>query len=76
MINNNEMFLRLLENVSDSITIRTVEGWIIEANPAACELLGYDYDDLLAKNFMDLIPRDCHGKLRNVRETYYSGWFC
>ena len=40
MINNNEMFLRLLENASDSITIRTVEGRIIEANPAACEIVG------------------------------------
>ena len=43
--------------LTDSITIRTLEGWIIEANPAACELLGYSYDELLTKNFMDLIHR-------------------
>ena len=49
--------VRLLENSSDSITIRTLEGRIIEANPAACELLGYGYDELLTKNFMDLIHR-------------------
>ena len=75
MINNNEMFLRLLENASDSITIRTVEGRIIEANPAACGMFDCDYDDLLAKNFMDLIPRECHGKARNVREIIIRDGF-
>ena len=38
-------------------------------------LLGYDYDDLLAKNFMDLIPLECHGKLRNVREIIIRDGF-
>ena len=61
---------------TDSITIRTV--WrdrILEANPAACEMLGYDYNDLLGKNFMDLIPVECHGKLRNVREIIIRDGF-
>ena len=69
MFVNDELCRCLLENASYSVTIRTWEGWIIEANPAACELLNYGYDELLTKNFMDLIARDCHDHLNGIRES-------
>jgi PAS domain S-box-containing protein len=69
MFIDDELYRCLLENASDSVTIRTGEGWIIEANPAACELLGYGYDELLTKNFMDLISPDCHDSLFKISET-------
>ena len=69
MFIDDELYRCLLENSSDSVTIRTLEGWIIEANPAACELLGYGYDELLTKNFMDLIAPDCHDSLFKISET-------
>jgi PAS domain S-box-containing protein len=65
---DNELYRCLLENAADSVTIRTLEGWIIEANPAACELLGYTYDELLTINFMDLIPSEYHNRFNRMME--------
>jgi PAS domain S-box-containing protein len=75
MFINNALCRCLLENASDSVTIRTWEGWIIEANPAACELLDYGYDELLTKNFMDLIARDCHDHLNGISESILRDGF-
>jgi PAS domain S-box-containing protein len=69
MMSNGGKYLSLLENVSDSVTIRSLEGRIIEANPAACQLLGYKHDELCVKNFMDLIAPECHDRLNSIRET-------
>jgi PAS domain S-box-containing protein len=69
MMANDGKYLSLLENVSDSVTIRSWDGRIIEANPAACQLLGYNHDELCVKNFMDLIAPECHDRLNSIRET-------
>jgi PAS domain S-box-containing protein len=66
MMSNGGKYLSLLENVSDSVTIRSLEGRIIEVNPAACQLLGYKHDELCVKNFMDLERMGLNFRLKLV----------
>ncbi len=68
MMGSDGKYFSLWENVSDMVTIRSLEGWIIDANPAACQLLGYNHDELCAKNFMDLISPKCHSRFNSLRE--------
>ena len=50
----------LIEQASDAILIVRPYGSYVEANSAACKLLGYTRDEILQKNMLDLfiIPQD------------------
>jgi PAS domain S-box-containing protein len=50
----------LIEQASDAILIVRPYGLYVEANSAACRLLGYTHDEILQKNMLDLfiIPPD------------------
>lgn len=45
----------LMEQASDGILVRDVEGGYLDANAQACTLLGYTREELLGKNIRDLI---------------------
>jgi PAS domain S-box-containing protein len=47
-------FRGLFEGVPDAILVVDAEGRFIEANAAACRMLGYDLDGLLTKGLVDL----------------------
>jgi PAS domain S-box-containing protein len=51
-------FRTYVENAPDSIFVADTLGRYIEANPAACELVGYDRDELLQLSIADLAPHD------------------
>jgi PAS domain S-box-containing protein len=53
-------FRMLIEQASDAILIAKPHGAYVEANSAACKLLGYTRDEILQKNMLDLfiIPSD------------------
>ena len=53
----------VVDQVSDAIFILDAEGSIIEANPAACRMLGYDHDELRALNALD-VSSDPNGSKR------------
>ncbi len=65
----------IFENSTNFIIIRTLEGLILDVNPMACEMLGYSSEDLMKKNFMDLIPSKYHGYLRELKVTLESQGF-
>jgi len=50
-----EEFREVFERAGDSIFVATPEGDFTEANPAACELLGYTREELLTLNVSDLV---------------------
>ncbi|SMC95766.1 diguanylate cyclase domain-containing protein [Sporomusa malonica] len=41
---------------NDAIFIEALDGRILDANPAACELLGYTYDELTKMKVADIVP--------------------
>ena len=49
-------FRGLFEGVPDAILVVDAEGQFIEANAAACRMLGYDLDALLTMGLVDLFP--------------------
>ena len=54
-----EQYRSIFEAVTDSLTIgRQEDGQIVEANPAACKMLGYSYEELIGKFPADLVPPD------------------
>ncbi|MET0136534.1 MAG: SpoIIE family protein phosphatase [Kibdelosporangium sp.] len=55
----------LVERATDSIWIVNRDARFVEVNPAACELLGYTRDELVGRDFADLLPSD-QGKLRDL----------
>lgn len=42
--------------VSDGLLITDLTGKIVEANPAACAMHGYSYEEMMARSAADLVP--------------------
>lgn len=53
-----QRYRRLFETIGDAILIHTAGGQILDCNPAACTLLGYSREELLALNGRSLLPED------------------
>jgi two-component system cell cycle sensor histidine kinase/response regulator CckA len=50
-------FRALFENALDAVLISDDLGFYVDANPAACELLGMSYDDLIGHKLSDFTER-------------------
>ena len=48
----------LIEQASDGIFILDQQGNFVEVNSRACEILGYECEEFLQLNIMDLVPAD------------------
>ncbi|MBD3233866.1 MAG: PAS domain S-box protein [candidate division Zixibacteria bacterium] len=70
-------FRLLFDRVSDALLVMDKEGKINDVNESACNLLGYDKDELLSLSFFDLNPHKNGSNLHSVfketltRDTYY-----
>lgn len=66
---------------NDALFIEALDGRILDANPAACELLGYTYDELTKLKLADIVPPEFMERMPseqavlNSRESGKS-WFC
>jgi anti-anti-sigma factor len=63
----------LVERASDGIWLADADGRYIEANPAACELLGYTREQLLKLNVRDLAHPDDGDRLAALIERMGAG---
>ena len=54
---NREEFKSIFDNVKDSILIETIDGKILDANRAACRMLGYGREDLVKLTVGDVVPK-------------------
>jgi PAS domain S-box-containing protein len=66
-----EMFRKLFEHANEAIlvhtlTTREVPGRFIEANPAACRMLGYTRDELLRMGPSGIVPEQFHPLLADM----------
>jgi PAS domain S-box-containing protein len=67
-------FRRLFEQSNDAIFIHTLDGQMLEVNERACELLGYDRENLLKIPLSELHPvEDQTGALRAIRNVRKDG---
>ena len=51
-----EQYRSIFEAISDSVVIFDMNGVIVEANPVACRLYGYRYDELVGLHVGAIIP--------------------
>ncbi len=55
-LNTLELYHQIFAQAADSIFVTTPAGYVVEANPAACRLLGYSRAELLAHSVLELLP--------------------
>ena len=52
------LFLEIVRQFGEGLSIVDSEGRYISVNPALCQLTGYSAEELTQKNFYDLLPQD------------------
>jgi PAS domain S-box-containing protein len=67
-------FRGLFEGVPDAILVVDAEGQFIEANAAACRMLGYDLDTLLTMSLVELFPDPDVAEAHVVRFADAGEW--
>ena len=63
----------LIELAADAIFIFDIDGQLTDVNEAACRLLGYSREELLAKTIWDLAPPEDADRLRRQRSYLLEG---
>jgi len=66
----------IFESTSDCLLILDFDGRIVEANPAACRMYGYSYEELIGLSGKDIIHSDYHQVFEDFRrQVRASGRF-
>ena len=55
---SDERYKTLFEQVNAAAFLTTLNGQILEANQKSCELLGYNWEELLRLSLKDILPRE------------------
>jgi PAS domain S-box-containing protein len=63
----------LFESSLDGILIETPNGEILDANPAACRLLGYERDELRGMHALDLVPSESRPYIESLMHRSAAG---
>ncbi|KXA94757.1 hypothetical protein AKJ36_02300 [candidate division MSBL1 archaeon SCGC-AAA259I07] len=53
-----EKYKTLFNQLTDALFLESTDGRILDVNKAACELLGYDYEELMGMSVDDLVPEN------------------
>jgi len=68
-------FRVLFENSPDAIFVEDFKGIVLDANPAACVLHGYENSELIGKNVLDLVPPvDRKKESTNFKKNRHNKW--
>jgi PAS domain S-box-containing protein len=62
----------LFDNTQDSIMLFNQFGYFIDANPAACQLLGYTRDEICKLHMYDMFPEDELARVVDIRHQVLS----
>jgi PAS domain S-box-containing protein len=63
---NEEKYRSLLDNASDAIFLADMEGYLLEANRKAEELLGYSKEEILGTHIFRIHPAEVFGKIKDT----------
>ncbi len=70
----------LFEQALDGILVADAKGRCLEANPAACRMLGYERGELLGLSAVDITPEAVHGRVAATiealkgRTEFHGAW--
>lgn len=63
----------IVETVHEALIVIDTQGFVVEANPAACRLRNSDYHMLIGRQASELIRADYHGLLRRLLDEVRQG---
>ncbi len=58
-----ENYRRIVENINDALVIHDIEGNLLDVNDNCCQMLGYEREELLEKEWTELTPKDLWRKM-------------
>ncbi|MFP4366846.1 MAG: PAS domain S-box protein [Bacteroidales bacterium] len=70
---HNEGFRILFENSPDAIFVEDEEGFILNANQAACDLQGIEHNRLVGMNIRDLVPASDVNAVFERNKLWFEG---
>ncbi|MES2711200.1 MAG: PAS domain S-box protein [Pseudomonadota bacterium] len=68
-----ERFRQLFEQSADGIFVADSSGHYIDANPAACQMLGYGCEELMGMTFADVLASEEHPRIPSKIESLAGG---
>src|SRR5947209_16983070 len=68
-----EQYRSIFEATTDGLIIRNLDGFTVEANPAACSMHGYSYEEFLGLHRMDIIPLEYQAMVAEYMQAIRSG---
>jgi PAS domain S-box-containing protein len=63
----------IFEATSDGLIIRDMNGFVVEANPAACNMHGYAYEEFLGLHRTDIIDAKDHAMVAEYMKAIQAG---
>lgn len=57
-----DQYQGIFSSVMDGLLVYTLDGVIVEANPSACALYGYSYEELIGRTREDIVHPSCHDR--------------
>ncbi len=68
-----EQYRSIFEATSDGLIIRDMDGFVVEANPAACNMHGYAYEEFLGLHRTDIIDPKDHAMVAEYMKAIQAG---
>ena len=68
-----ERFRILFEKSPDAIFVEDFQGYVLDANPAACKLNRMTRDELIGKNVLKLVPEEKRKEIKNDFRKWITG---
>jgi PAS domain S-box-containing protein len=64
-----QRYRAIFESASDAVFVETIDGRILDVNRHACDLLGYQRNELVKMSVTDLVPPDARAWLPHLVDT-------
>ncbi len=68
LVDHQNRLQALFDNAQDAIMLFNQFGYFIDANPAACQLLGYTRDEICRLHMYDMFPEDELARVVDIRQ--------
>ncbi|MBL4754494.1 MAG: PAS domain S-box protein [Flavobacteriales bacterium] len=67
-----QRFKDLFEGSPDAIFVETLEGLVLDVNPAACKMHGLTYAEIVGNSYINLIPEKLRGEIKSNFENFFG----
>ncbi|TME08472.1 MAG: PAS domain S-box protein [Chloroflexi bacterium] len=68
-----EQYRSIFEATTDGLIIRNMDGFVVEANPAACSMHGYAYEEFLGLHRINIVHPEHHALVAEYMRAIQAG---